>query len=121
MLDTQVKVAPPASLRRKILLRILSILLAAFIIGCVTNVCIALTNRSGGPAGFGRGMLQGALMPCALPNLLAGRDVVIYAPNNTGRTYKLGYTVGVNGCGAVFFGIFFWRVNRWRKRARREA
>jgi len=56
-------------------------------------------------------------MPCALPNLLVGNDVAIYAENNTGRTYKLGYTVGVNGCGAIFFGIFFWRVNRWRKRS----
>ncbi len=68
------------------------------------------------PAGFLRGALQGALMPCALPNLIVGNDVTIYAANNTGRTYKLGYTCGVNACGAFFFGFFFWRVNRWRKR-----
>ncbi len=68
------------------------------------------------PAGFLRGALQGALMPCALPNLVVGNDVTIYAANNTGRTYKLGYTCGVNACGAFFFGFFFWRVNRWRKR-----
>jgi hypothetical protein len=55
-------------------------------------------------------------MPCALPNLLVGNDVTIYAQNNTGRTYKLGYTCGVNACGAVFFGMFFWRLNRWRRR-----
>jgi hypothetical protein len=71
--------------------------------------------KSTGPAGFGRGMLQGAMMPGALPNLLVGNDVVIYAANNTGRTYKLGYTCGVNACGAIFFGWFFWRVSRWRK------
>ena len=72
-------------------------------------------SKSTAPAGFGRGMLQGALMPAALPNLLVGNDVVIYAPNNTGRTYKLGYTCGVNACGAIFFGWFFWRVSRWRR------
>jgi hypothetical protein len=32
-----------------------------------------------------------------------------------GVGYKLGYTTGVNVCGAIFFGFFFWRLNRWRK------
>ena len=66
------------------------------------------------PAGFGRGILDGALMPGALPPLLMGRNVTIYAQNNTGRPYKLGYTVGVNGCGALFFGIIYWRAVRWK-------
>jgi len=56
-------------------------------------------------------------MPLALPNLAVGNDVIIYSENNTGRTYKLGYTVGVNGCGLLFFGIFFWRMSRWRRAA----
>ena len=51
-----------------------------------------------------------------LANLLVGNDVIIYAQSNTGLTYKLGYTFGVNACGAIFFGFFFWRLNRWRKR-----
>lgn len=68
------------------------------------------------PAGFGRGLLHGALMPMALPNLILGQDVTIYAPQNRGRLYKLGYTMGVNGCGALFFGLFFCRVQRWRNR-----
>ena len=62
-------------------------------------------------------LLHGALMPLALPNLLVGRDVPIYAEHNTGRTYKLGYTAGVNGCGLLFFGFFFRRLARWRRRA----
>jgi hypothetical protein len=62
-------------------------------------------------------MLHGALMPGAMPMLLLGKDVVIYASNNDGRLYKLGYTFGVNACGAVFFGGFYWRLNRWRKKA----
>jgi hypothetical protein len=66
-----------------------------------------------------RGLL-GALMPMSMPNLLVGRDVTIYSQNNTGLSYKLGYTSGVNGCGAIFFGFFFWRVNRWRNQARTE-
>ena len=59
-------------------------------------------------------------MPMAMPNLLVGRDLTIYSPNNTGLTYKLGYTTGVNGCGALFFGLFFWRVSRWRRNGKRD-
>jgi hypothetical protein len=67
------------------------------------------------PAGFSHGLQHGALMPCALPLLLLGRDVIIYAPHNPGRSYNLGYTMGVNACGLVFFGFLFSRLARWRK------
>ena len=67
-------------------------------------------------AGFGLGLVHGALMPLALPRLATGGDVTIYALHNTGRTYHLGYTLGVNLCGAVFFGSSFWWYNRaWRR------
>jgi hypothetical protein len=115
-METQVNVAPPASRTRKILLRVLSTVLVLLLMGYVSRFLVSLSERDPGPAGFGRGIVHGAMMPCALPNLLLGKDVTIYAAENTGRTYKLGYTVGVNGCGAIFFGVFFWRVNRWRKR-----
>jgi hypothetical protein len=75
----------------------------------------ASVSQNTTPAGFMRGMLQGALMPCAFPNLLVGNNVEIYAAHNTGLTYKLGYTLGVNVCGAIVFGLFFWRVSRWKK------
>jgi len=55
-------------------------------------------------AGFWRGILHGALMPVALPSLLMGRDVAIFAPNNDGRGYKIGYIFGINLCGLLFFG-----------------
>lgn len=103
------------SKRQKILKRVFSFLLVAACIGFGIRQTSNLLSRSTEPAGFVRGMLQGALMPGALPNLVVGNDVVIYAPNNTGRTYKLGYTLGVNACGALFFGWFFWRVSKWRK------
>jgi hypothetical protein len=120
-METQVKVPPPPSTARKILTRIFYFVLVATIIGCVTRVLIAASNQGHGPAGFTKGLLHGALMPCAMPNLIVGNDVTIYALNNTGRTYKLGYTMGVNGCGALFFGLFFWRLNRWRARTRNES
>src|ERR1051325_7738000 len=104
MTDTQVKVF---SWRRcgRILVRVAAI-------GAFLNRVSASLERSLRPAGFTRGVLQGALMPMSMPNLLVGKDVTIYSPNNTGVTYKLGYTTGVNGCGAIFFGVFFWRVNQ---------
>ena len=60
-------------------------------------------------AGFQLGVLHGALMPVALPSLLLGKDVPIYADRNQGRKYKLGYIAGINACGLVFFGFAFWR------------
>jgi hypothetical protein len=121
MADTQVKVAPPLKLWQRITRRILSFLIFATLVGCIVNVAIRASNQAQGPAGFGRGVLHGALMPAALPNLVVGNDVSIYALVNTGRTYKLGYTVGVNACGAIFFGIFFLRLRRWRRLARKET
>ena len=115
MSDSQSSTPAAISRRQKILKRIFSFLLVAACLGfCIRQASVSM-SRSTAPAGFARGMLQGALMPGALPNLLVGNDVTIYAPNNTGRTYKLGYTCGVNACGAVFFGWFFWRVSRWKK------
>lgn len=100
----------------KVPVRILAVLAAAALVGLVMHAASAALSRSHTPAGFLRGLLQGALMPGALPNLIVGNDVTIYAQHNTGVTYKLGYTCGVNACGAVFFGLLFWRLNRWRKR-----
>ncbi len=95
--------------------RVSAILALALIIGWTLNRISASLERSHRPAGFSRGMVQGALMPMAMPNLLFGKDIAIYSENNTGLTYKLGYTAGVNGCGALFFGFCFWRFSRWRR------
>lgn len=84
--------------------------------GWILHKSVSAANARTEPAGLGRGILHGALMPGAWPYLIVGKDVVIYAENNNGRLYKLGYTMGVNGCGALFFGGFYWRLNRWRKR-----
>jgi hypothetical protein len=50
-----------------------------------------------------------------------GQDVSIYQTDNTGRTYKLGYTLGVNACGLIFFSIFFWRLSRLRRLLRQKG
>jgi hypothetical protein len=101
----------------RFLIRLIIVLTVALIIGSALNkIARRMDEDSSRPAGFVRGVAQGALMPLALPNLLVGRDMSIYSLHNTGRTYKLGYTVGVNGCGAIFFGLFFWRLHRLRKR-----
>ena len=54
-------------------------------------------------------MLHGGLMPMALPSLVMGQNVDIFAANNSGRLYKLGYIAGINICGLIFFGSAFWR------------
>lgn len=64
--------------------------------------------KPGRMAGFKIGLLEGALMPAALPGLLTGHDLPIYAPNNSGRSYNIGYILGINACGTLFFGVGFW-------------
>lgn len=103
-------------LSRKLLVRALIFLVAAVALGSAFHFNQRSLLRAGQPAGLGLGIAHGALMPLALPSLLAGRNVEIYASENTGRAYKLGYTMGVNGCGLIFFGVLFRRVSRWRKR-----
>lgn len=68
------------------------------------------------PAAWNRGIVDGALMPMTFPALLAGKDIPIYTVNNTGRGYKLGYILGVNLCGAFFFGLMWYRWNGLRKK-----
>lgn len=92
--------------------RLLGTVAVALAIGWSSGTAMRLDARSVGPAGFGRGLLHGALMPLAWPTLLAGREQEIYSLNNLGRTYKLGYSLGVNACGAAFFG---WSYSRWRR------
>jgi hypothetical protein len=63
-------------------------------------------------AGFHTGVIHGAVMPAALPALLLGKDVPIYAAANEGRAYKIGYILGINLCGTVFFGAAFWQPRK---------
>jgi len=116
MTATTVNISSVPRARRNLVSLLAAILLLAFVIGWILNRVAEQLDRSNRPAGFVRGLIQGALMPASMPNLLIGHDVVIYAENNNGVYYKLGYTMGVNACGAVFFGLFYWRLKRWRSR-----
>jgi hypothetical protein len=101
------------------LLRLLGRVVIIMLIGAAIGALLNRTSKSlesgSHPAGFARGLVQGALMPLAMPNLALGKDVVIYSQNNTGVSYKLGYTLGVDICGALFFGAAFWRISRYRR------
>jgi hypothetical protein len=100
----------------RLLRRLAGIIVAGILIGGVLHFVARRVHQSSEPAGFKIGLLHGALMPLALPNLAVGDNVTIYAESNTGRLYKLGYTTGVNACGLLFFGLFFWRIGRWNPR-----
>jgi len=76
----------------------------------VTQVWLVPSYReSKHVASFPIGVLHGILMPAALPGLLMGKDLPIYASNNSGRLYNIGYILGINLCGTVFFGLGFRR------------
>lgn len=85
---------------------------------------LRVSNRSlsdDRPAGFAMGVLHGICMPAALPHLLLGQDVPIFAQHSTGRTYKLGITVGINTAGIIFIGGFQRRLQRVRRQLSQPA
>jgi len=106
--------ARPTRLRRWAI-KLASLILAGLVFGWGYDWAAPRFYRPEQVAGFWHGTLHGALMPIALPSLLMGKDVPIYAANSTGRSYKLGYIAGINGCGFVFFGLAFRRPNRRRQ------
>jgi hypothetical protein len=118
MPETQAKAPGGDHLLQRVITRILTIAVVTITMIWIVQRSSAALDNGMQPAGFSRGVLHGVLMPMALPNLLIGHDVTIYAASNTGRSYKLGYTAGVNACGLIFFGFFFWRVNRIRRQLR---
>ena len=109
-------IAAPNRFARVKLVAVKVIVLTAMAValGFVQGWASAGTYKPDHVAGFRLGLLHGMLMPAALPALLLGQDVPIYAPNNSGRSYNMGYIFGINTCGFLFFGFGFWRPPRRR-------
>ena len=105
--------APSSAARRKFWIRkIATVLVASALVGWFYGWSSPRAFPKNKTFGFGFGMLHGALMPLALPSLLLGENVQIFAADNSGRLYKIGYICGVNACGLGFFGPLFWRPRR---------
>ena len=86
-----------------------------FVFAWLCGVAMRADAKLTTPPGFFRGMVHGAMMPVAWPSLLAGHDQPIYAEINEGRTYKLGYSMGVNLSGIIFFGWLFLSLSTLRR------
>ena len=86
-----------------------TLILLGLILGWAYDWAAPRLYRPDSTPGFRMGIVHGALMPVALPSLLLGNDVPIYATTSTGRIYKLGYIAGINLCGLLFFGTAFRR------------
>jgi hypothetical protein len=114
--QAQPSTASPRPIWLRISLAVMGALLTAWLCGVAMKADARLTS----PPGFFRGLLHGGMMPVAWPTLLAGQDQVIYAERNSGRTYKLGYSMGVNLSGLIFFGWLFLGVAAMRKQAQRQ-
>ena len=117
------QVAAPARLSRAklIIIKIVVLTALALALGFVQDRASSRCYKPDRIAGFHMGLLHGMLMPAALPGLLMGNDLPIYAPNNSGRAYNIGYIFGINTCGTLFFGIAFWQPRRWRRAGMNSA
>lgn len=99
---------------RLIAIKIMVLTALALALGFLQGWASSRCYRPDHVAGFHMGLLHGILMPAALPGLLMGNNLPIYAPNNSGRPYNIGYIFGINTCGTVFFGAAFWQPRRRR-------
>src|SRR5258708_24394180 len=115
--------APPPLTKKQWAIKIVAVVLFSLGLGFGHGWAASRLYRPDRVAGFHLGILEGAMMPAALVPLLMGNDLPIYAPNNIGRGYNIGYILGVNSCGTLFFWIVFWRPRSRRsaKRAGRNA
>lgn len=102
----------PSLLRQGWLRAALRLFIVGLVLGWLYTWAGSRLYPSDRVPGFGWGVAHGGCMPMALPALLMGRDVSIYAERNTGRGYKLGYIAGINLCGLAFFGGAFWKPCR---------
>lgn len=108
--------SPPLSKTKVILIKAVALTIISL---ALIRAQTWATPRFYGPdyvAGFPTGLLEGALMPAALPGLLMGHDIPIYAENNLGRAYKIGFILGLNACGTFFFGVAFWQPRQRRQK-----
>jgi hypothetical protein len=104
---------------RALVPKIILLTLLSVALGVAQGWAAAGTYKSTNEAGFEIGLLHGALMPAALPGLVMGQRLPIYAPNNSGNPYNIGYILGINACGTVFFGAAFWQ-RRGGRQSRRQ-
>ena len=111
----EIEVPALPSKAKELTIKIVALTLLGVALGCAQGWASSRYYKPDHVAGFNLGVMHGILMPAALPGLLLGNNLPIYAPNNSGRTYNIGFAVGVNCCGTLFFGISFWRPRRRRK------
>jgi hypothetical protein len=110
--ETSQRLAASTSWLKRLLVKLARLFMAGLVLGLGYSWAAPWMYRAESTPGFWRGTLHGAMMPVALPSLLLGQNVPIYADNNSGRTYKLGYIAGINACGLFFFGSAFWRPSK---------
>lgn len=93
---------------KKLIRKVVTMTIVTLVFGYVYGWASVWAFPEKRTSGFAYGMLHGALMPLSLPSLIIGKNVEIYAVNNSGRIYKIGYICGINLCGLAFFGSAFW-------------
>lgn len=86
---------------QKTLLPVLIIAVIIFLTGCATNEAVEQC-LSGHKYGFFGGLWHGFIAPFDFIGMLFDKDITMYAQNNNGGLYALGFLLGSGGWG--FFG-----------------
>lgn len=99
---SEIPAQPRLTLLKFIIVKFIAMTVLTMVLVVLQGWAVPRFYKADRTADFYMGLLHGALMPAALPGLLAGHDLPIYTPNNSGRGYKIGYILGINTCGTLF-------------------
>ena len=89
----------------KILVAFCSISLIVIFSGCAHNT-IVKECLTGQPYGFWGGIWHGIIAPFDFLGMIFGDNITMYAQNNNGVWYALGFLIGSGGWGFLGGGIF---------------
>jgi hypothetical protein len=98
--------------RQRSQLVIFLLIIVVILTGCAKNEVIdqCLTGHR---YGFFGGLWHGFIAPFDFIGMLFNRDITMYAPNNNGGLYALGFLMGSGGWG-FFGGKGVHRVQHWK-------
>lgn len=88
----------PALIKRVIFLLVISMILLGIVTGCADRE-IVTDCLHGHQYGFWGGLWHGIIAPIDFFVMLFNQDVTMYAQNNNGAWYALGFLIGSGGWG----------------------
>ena len=103
-IETSFQIHKPGKMKNKLILPLVLIAIIILATACFAggNPTEGIADEFGSTAGFLRGLWHGFIAPFDFIGMLFSDEITMYAQNNNGGLYALGFLLGSGGWG--FFG-----------------